>query len=334
MRVVLTTELFARSVRSLDILALFQMAMEGVSGRHRIEVEDELAKSYEDWLSHRSVEEQEACKQSLRASLSESSLCPSSVSIWVSGSDSSDWSLKEPRLSLQDALILLGRPLSILVENKRNDRAFLRCFLDPNQLKLVDEHERRGWLVFEHGGGLPEMIQIVRDVIKPTDWSRLRYYVVSDSDALRPGEPSPKAKELRGVCGQKIHYRMLKRRNIENYLPRQTVEHWATEGSATERARKQAKVEALFRLSEPQRHHYNFKKGFAGDVDLAEAGRTAGDLYDLVPLSDRTELNTAFGSAIAKQFGEVGKVHESALRLDGSWAEMEPVVADLLAFLR
>ncbi|MFO0573740.1 MAG: hypothetical protein U1A78_07080 [Polyangia bacterium] len=328
MRVILSSELFIQTSRNLDVLALFQM---GLEGRHRVEVEDELASAYTNWLAQRSSYERAECQTAISNSLSMSTLQPSAISVWVTGSGNSDWKPDEPRLCLQDALDLLRRPTRVLLEDSVTDRAFLSCFLSRQERRFIDEREQHGWLHFEHGGGVPKMRATILRSRRQWRWCHLNYFVLSDSDALQPGRPSKAVKELNKACGQKVKYHQLSRRSIENYLPRQALDWWKDRDSA-DRSRR-TKVRAFFRMSEPQRHHYNMKEGLAGDRPRATAGESAGDLYAAIEQSDRDALAEGFGPNVADLFSSA-PVTESDLRSDGSWPEMEPVVADLLTFLR
>jgi len=79
-------------------------------------------------------------------------------------------------------------------------------------------------------------------------------------------------------------------------------------------------------LNNDQRHHYNFKQGFAGDEDRPAPG--AGELYNNLSAQAVAALERGFGPNIGDLFdGET--VTEQDLRRDGGWSEMNPVITEL-----
>jgi hypothetical protein len=223
----------------------------------------------------------------------------------------------------------LERPLSVLVENFNGDRAFLFSMLTSDERRFFERLEARGYLRVDHGGGLSTM-QTQIAVRRRDPWTRHRLWVLFDSDALRPNQPSAQSEALRLECGDVPHYQ-LARRHIESYLPAAALSAWAFGSPRAGGAARAARLRAYLRLRGVQRHHFNMKEGFSGDAARMDA--TAGDLYDGVPDADKVVLSTGFGRDIAELFRS-GHVTEPDLKRDSGWTELRPIVQRLIAFLR
>jgi hypothetical protein len=112
-----------------------------------------------------------------------------------------------------------------LKENRRNDPAFLRATATgwrKDKLKILAKND---WLKFEGGGGIGEILKYAEEILGQPD-KYLRNFLLFDSDALKPNEPSKQSQEVVAVCHLIIPCHQLKRRAIENYLPYETLSIW------------------------------------------------------------------------------------------------------------
>ena len=134
------------------------------------------------------------------------------------------------------ALALLGRPLRIMLENGRTDRAFLLAFADKSSLRALTNAEAAGFLVFETCGGISELEIHVSAARRGAPMDVLRTMYLCDSDAIKPGVPSDPAVRVdkhlarleRRFSRPPRHFgRVLTRRAAENYAPPGAVLRWA-----------------------------------------------------------------------------------------------------------
>jgi hypothetical protein len=162
--------------------------------------------------------------------------------------------------------------------------------------------ETKGWLHFEHGGGLSRMPETVRDA-KQSPLSRLCLWVLFDSDSLAPNKPSDAISSFMRLCGEAVAFHCLERRAVENYIPFLALEHWAFHGSGRrERSDNRKRTFRAFgSMTTTCQSHYNLKHGFHGDSDRDDRDNV-GPLYDDLPLETLQALEHGFGSNIANLF--------------------------------
>ena len=137
-----------------------------------------------------------------------------------------------------NALALLGRPLRLILENGRNDRAFLLAFTDDSTRRVLKQAEDAGWLVFETGGGIGELKVRTNAARRSQPVEVLRTMYLCDSDATELNVPSDEAAAVKGHLS-KLEKRfsrpplyfgqVLKRRAAENYAPPGAVLTWAVD---------------------------------------------------------------------------------------------------------
>ncbi len=142
-----------------------------------------------------------------------------------------------------EALALLGRPLRILLENGRNDRAFILAFADSATHKALSEAEEAGWIVFETAGGINELALRLESAADAAAREVFRTMYLCDSDAREPGALTEIAAAIQqSLTALAIRLRrpaghfgcVLTRRAAENYAPPGDVLTWASEGFGRE----------------------------------------------------------------------------------------------------
>ena len=172
-------------------------------------------------------------------------------------SDRWDCPRGECRLTLAEALRVLGEPLHVLVENGLRDAAFLRRVMPAAWRARISEWEKAGRVRFEHGGGISELAEIVSFMGgkagaeetwgTPTGAWQLIHFVVFDHDGDAPHTPSKQATKLKEICrsqGLSKRSHMLERRRQEYYLPREAMERLACE-QLTDRQQKDDTMAAI-----------------------------------------------------------------------------------------
>jgi hypothetical protein len=217
-----------------------------------------------------------------------------------------------------------------MVEDRVSDRHFLLKMATDDQRDALLASEANGSLVFFHGGGISSMPREIDGWLAEGPHGTLRKWVLFDSDALRPREPSEQSQVLRSKCLEaNVSHHQLRRRNIENYIPPSALSYWAF--SLGDKRRRAKQFNAFISLTSDQRAHYNMKDGFRGDSK--RLGKNAGNLFSDVSGAHRASLDGGFGRDIGEMFS-TAIVKETHLRRDLSWDELNPVVTDLIALLR
>ena len=300
-------------------------------GRHRIHVEDDQAPAFRQWMDTQPEGQRDECLLALGMSLELDAREPSRHEVRVAAVAESLWTGDPPRLTLQDAHDLLRRRYEIVVEDADSDRAFLLAMATPEQRDFLEKHEGNDHLLFRHGGGISKIRQAITEH-KQRLGGRLGCFVLFDSDALRPQQPSAQSQEVATLCEEAptlAHHR-LARRNIENYLPRDALRGHVHRPPPRRRPHV-ATFDSFVRMRDEQRFHYNMKRGFAGDGERTDG--SAGDLYDDLTDAARTALERGFGDTIGRLFKD-GNIQPLSLRVEGGWQEINPLVCEIIAMIR
>jgi hypothetical protein len=225
------------------------------------------------------------------------------------------------RITLPDAIDLVGRTASLWLENGRNDRQFFLAMMPAEQRAMFLEWETRRIIRSENGGGLGELRMALEEIDNRGALDPRADRALFDSDAEVPGHSSRNATLMIAFCQRKqIAYHCLSRRAIENYLPGRALWAWANGGS-DRRARKQrsAKVAAYWRMSDPQRRHFHLKSGWD-----ARPSAQVTSLYESVSHPDRAALQNGIDGGIASLYGTYMEcIHD--------WSSMEGVDLGLQA---
>jgi len=281
----------------MDLLGLLQL---GYQGRHLMMPEPSDAPQLSAWLSARGDFESRACRLAFETGLREQARVRSALSVRVQpGNLPPRFENQELVLGLAAALVFLSSAFRILLEDNARDREFVLAVARPEWRNRLLEMEDKGWLQFEHGGGVTRMEETL-NAIRRDPPERHGAWVLFDSDALAPGRPSDKALRLRRRCGGDIAFHCLERRSIENYLPLLALDHWAAYLAGDRDGRTRA-VRAFRSMTPSCRFYYNLKHGFHGDADRTDRDNV-GSLYDDLDEAARQALEHGFGHKIADLF--------------------------------
>jgi hypothetical protein len=292
---------------------------------------------YGRWLTKRTEIEQDAITTLIETSLLLEGQEPARRRVMVVPGES-NWRRSSPPISLKDAILLAGKPFGLVLEGVTNDWAFLLVCADESQRRYLQDMLNAGLVEVINGGGLQSMKSLLEGWKLSTLFLR---WVLFDSDSLVPERPSKISEEVRILCHeQNVPHHQLKRRAIENYLPNQTLQHWAGNASVhTERERRAATRKAWAQLTEQQQAHYNMKKGFDGDHQQVQTLKSPSkEEYQTLwkQMVSSPELAHGFGGDVASLFslGRQANIHEQTLRDNGTLSEMMPVIQQLLEWLR
>jgi hypothetical protein len=326
-KITLLPELFEPPIQNALLIALLSYPLDD---RHHIDL-DTAHPSIAAWFSAQSPGLREELELGLDLSVQAEALEPSRTTVQITGSGPPDFESDPLRVPLAGARQFLDSAFVILLEDANSDRAFLERMLTDQERDFLRRRIGAGAVRIDHGGGTGSTTRRVRvDATAPAN--RHLLWVLFDSDAMQPGQPTAASERLRAACGRIPHHQ-LHRRYAESYLTLRALEDRATNSTRPgQRETRLRHYRAFARMRDEQRHHYNMKEGFDGDAGRRDA--TAGQLYDALSDSDRRLLADGFGRDVNDHFAD-GSVTEADLRRDATgWAELRPVIVDLLARIR
>ncbi|WP_156652711.1 hypothetical protein [Methylobacterium sp. Leaf86] len=308
--------------------AMVSLALEGL---HRISIDDDTDVHVSSWIAGLPTTLKEQWQEVLDQGYRLEALEPAKRSAVSADVNESNWDLEIPILTPTDAHQLMRKPFNALLENAFSDKFFLLRMANEEQRRFIERYEKVGALNFENGGGITEMPKRLDRAAAIGKSETIRLWVLFDSDALKPNEPSPHSSQLKAKCVELgvAHYQ-LKRRSIENYIPRRTLQAWAFNNPKL-KGNRQPVYQAYMKLTSEQRSHYNLKEGFAGDMKRRPPADLS--LFDSLCEADQRLLAGGFERSISDVFHS-DLVHEEDLAVDGCWTEMNPVVVQLIALLR
>lgn len=226
---------FEDAARSHDLITLIRLAGDAPHAvAHEVVETNDPVTWRARWLATLGRLRMEV-EASLRSGTAESTLASPQKSRARIVAGRSDAAARPPRLSLEDGLSVVKRPMSIWVEDNDSDRAFLLLVAGRKlrQRLLAFEGEPCHAVRFEHGGGGV----IVRQLQRLTELDALRSWVMVDSDREAPDEALAEkvrdmitASKRLGFC---LH--VLERREIENYIPLAAMSWWCRNETAYNR---------------------------------------------------------------------------------------------------
>lgn len=366
MRVLLHSSLFTASRSTVGFL-LETLLQLGLDGRHILELANDAEAAFNAWRAGRDAATQEQADFALGRPAKQAALMePARELVVCCDTTGNDWNNTPPRIQLAEALDFLRQPLRLLLEDNASDWHFILSFTTPQQREFLLGRKNSKALLVEHGGGVTKMAATVTGYLN----DRRPYwhlFVIFDSDALQPHLPSKQTVALYNLCvgGKReatnppppapmLPFHRLNRRFVENYLTKAALDIWATETSfrppnPPDASIPQNVVDAYMAMQPAQRHHYNLKEGFSGDVGRIQTGETTGTLYDGLDATARTLLKYGMkgskGGKLAALYeprkdptDSTGNrtlylVTEPDLRADGSWEEINKPIRNLLAHL-
>lgn len=180
-----------------------------------------------------------------------------------------------------------GQPLCVYMENRFTDGLFLDSVLEmlaPDELRIFLESCAIKPFVHDSGGGITELPKIIEAHVQEFADIGIppRAVAFADSDAHFPGDVSGKAKEVAQLCQEhSIPCIILSKCAIENYIPDEALQGWAT--GLTDSAWSPF-VAAVCRLTPEQRDHLRMKKKLPKKFENQEEQK----LFSNIPPGDVT----------------------------------------------
>lgn len=203
------------------------------------------------------------------------------------------------KLTPKEAKCCLGAPTYVVVENADSDGAFLEAMIyawqreDSRRKKLLDA-QTDGWWKIESRGGTGEITKCIAQIRAETV-GPLRVFVLCDSDRLYPGYLKKAIWTIENYCQhQKVHYAILQKREIENYLPLNLLQQVP---------RKYKKVyQAFLKLTQEQKDFYDMKFGFKKQGNFTIIPPEQQKLFAKLPPRILADLRGGFGEKIGQYF--------------------------------
>jgi hypothetical protein len=200
-------------------------------------------------------------------------------------------------IAFKDALKWLSTPLQVIVENGTNDGNFLRAMMVAFGREPLRKALNLGFWQIGHAGGIGEIIKRLDALLHQSPYPP-RAYVMTDSDGKAPGQLAADATRVQDFCkATGISFHVLRKRTIENYIPKPVLNNLAT---STEKADRLAALELL---TPSQWDHIHLKEGYLKDLrggafdDPQQAALLSG-----VPKALIDRLKRGFGDSATDLF--------------------------------
>lgn len=231
----ITKEIFEKSdFKSLNFLyQVLSWYPVGASIRYNIVVDTEKVNGFANFQKLLSVEKD--LKEFLDIEYSYFLTSSSSISYKVTSKKA------QTNFNIEEAILFFNQPVSIILENNKNDSQFIRAIItyfgEIEGKNKAQEHLDNFWLQFENAGGctnipnfIEEFLERYRKIADKNGRKKSDYFrgiIIIDSDKEFESQTSKhdnlisKLNSL-GIEVSKIH--ILKKRMMENYLPREIFE--------------------------------------------------------------------------------------------------------------
>lgn len=212
---------------------------------------------------------------------------------------------KANHFNIEEAIRFLMQPISIILENSKNDSLFLEAIMfhfdkknEDGQQKLV-EFYKNGWLQFENAGGCTNVLNFVEGKLQGfnalaaknnrNNSDYLRCFVVLDSDKTFPTAPPKHTDLMRQLNGYGIHFHILKKRMMENYMPDAVFEKDILPNLKSKDAKLKTWINVYLKLSVEQKDYLNYFDGFEDNPPVE-----VQNLYKNVVSKDLSILKAGF----------------------------------------
>ncbi|RAU82785.1 hypothetical protein [Pontibacter arcticus] len=188
-------------------------------------------------------------------------------------------SLGPNNYNLEEAIRFFNQPVSIILENSKNDASFITALVShydrklDNGLRVIEEHINNGWIQFENAGGCSNVENFIEGKLQSfnslslihgkQNFSYLRCILILDSDKEYPTqrkksqyEKLENYLEANGI----IPYHILEKRMMENYMPDEVF-------SELNNAVTSSWISVYLTLTKDQKDYINIKNGFPKEYD-------------------------------------------------------------------
>ena len=162
---------------------------------------------------------------------------------------------EKPIYTLDEGIRFLTQPVSIVLENNKNDALFIDALIRSYNKRELLGARKEQWLCYMNAGGCSNICNLIEAMLAQFDYRRkfLRCYVILDSDKLAPNHINPKNIKLEQfLTEQRVPYHIWEKRMMENYMPDDAMPDGPWK-------------KAYIFLREEQKDYYNLAHGFERD---------------------------------------------------------------------
>jgi len=179
---------------------------------------------------------------------------------------------------------------------------FLEAMIYAFGRRTLSDAHTEGWWKLLHLGGSGEIKKRIEQIRADTT-GPLRVFVMTDSDRCYQEHHTKTIEKVESYCIQNgIPYAVLQKREIENYLPVNVLNHLPRKLKKTYRA--------FLNLEQKQRDYYDMKNGFKKD-----APEDHEDLFEHIPKRTLDDLWNGFGEVWQYFKSKRDLITEDAIRL-------------------
>lgn len=167
--------------------------------------------------------------------------------------------------SVNEAIIYLMQPLSVMLENGLNDSYLIKAvfqFFNPKGELM--RHLNEGWIRFENAGGCSNVKNVLQSQ-RGCYGERQKFlhcYVILDGDKryLTDPEPDKKYEKLKNqLTDWNVHYHVFEKRCMENYLPDDAMSFFKNDST-------KGWIDAYQMLTDQQKDFISISEGFTTDI--------------------------------------------------------------------
>jgi len=216
----------------------------------------------------------------------------------------------DKKLSPDDAYKCLSKPVYVVVENATSDGFFLDAMITAFKRSDLEKDKDKLWQYYQMGG--KGEVEKCVEMIRKRTTGLMRVIIITDSDCKYPGEISETIKKVKDYCDKvkDIPYKILLKREVENYLPIESIgkEQFEVEHKKT--------FDAFISLTHEQKDFFDMKEGFKKKKKNNKAILgVQSELYKDVHEDTLKNLCGGFGNNIAKMFNtHIDKITEDSIR--------------------
>jgi len=214
---------------------------------------------------------------------------------------------KDNHFNIEEAIRFFTQPVSIILENSKNDSSFIIAIINYFDNKgVVKEQLKNNWIKFENAGGcsnignfLDGFLKGYEDLAAKNNRALSDYFrgmIILDSDLEYPTQSPKHAELIKNLTAKGIKdIHVLEKRMMENYMPdeiyKQLIEEPLPKGlNNTWLNRYKKWINVYLYLNEEQKNHLKIT---GAKIDLnAPVDKQA--LYNNLSVSQKTILNDGF----------------------------------------
>ncbi|MBS1519475.1 MAG: hypothetical protein JST50_00650 [Bacteroidetes bacterium] len=181
--------------------------------------------------------------------------------------------------NLDEAIRFFIQPASIILENNKNDAAFIQAIVHHFEARnsygaqALMDHINNGWIQFENAGGCSNVENFIEGKLQSFNdlsvknnaynYKYVRCMVILDSDKEYSGEgqkPGYTKLESYLISKNLLNYHFLEKRMMENYMPDEVIESLRNNKTV-------AWINVYNILNDEQKNFLNYKSGFSKEKD-------------------------------------------------------------------